>query len=123
MDKPGTGAVYVCDSDELKEADIGVRFEVRTAAASTPLPAFAVRSQGQVVAYLNQCRHVAMELDWQARHFFDQEGRYLMCATHGALYEPQTGLCVLGPCRGQSLIPVPVIEKEHKIWWLSDIPL
>lgn len=33
-----------------------------------------------------------------------------MCATHGALFEPATGRCVAGPCRGATLEPVAVRE-------------
>jgi len=43
--------------------------------------------------------------------FFDHSELYLICATHGATYEPDTGHCVLGPCRGKSLVPLPVAER------------
>jgi nitrite reductase/ring-hydroxylating ferredoxin subunit len=43
-----------------------------------------------------------------------------MCATHGALYEPNTGKCAGGPCRGGSLKQIKVVEKEHKIFWQPD---
>jgi nitrite reductase/ring-hydroxylating ferredoxin subunit len=33
----------------------------------------------------------------------DSEAVFIRCATHGALFEPQTGLCIQGPCRGESL--------------------
>jgi hypothetical protein len=36
------------------------------------------------------------------------DGKYLMCYTHGALYEFASGLCVDGPCKGQSLYRLPV---------------
>lgn len=112
-------ALEVCASADLIEAGPGVRFEARVAGWTQPLPAFAVRSGGQVYAYLNQCRHVAMELDWQPGQFFDADGQYLMCATHGALYEPHTGRCVAGPCRGQSLLPVSIQETQGRVYWLS----
>jgi nitrite reductase/ring-hydroxylating ferredoxin subunit len=65
--------------------------------------AFVIRFQGQARAYLNRCAHVPVELDWLEGAFFDDSGQYLVCATHGAMYEPHTGLCVDGPCRGRSL--------------------
>jgi nitrite reductase/ring-hydroxylating ferredoxin subunit len=32
----------------------------------------------------------------------------LRCYTHGALYEFATGLCIDGPCKGESLYRLPV---------------
>jgi nitrite reductase/ring-hydroxylating ferredoxin subunit len=67
------------------------------------LPAFAVRYNGRVYAYVNRCAHLGTELDWIPGEFFDSTGLYLVCATHGALFEPDSGYCVGGPCKGQAL--------------------
>ena len=32
----------------------------------------------------------------------------ILCATHGAAFEIETGSCVSGPCEGDSLTPYPV---------------
>lgn len=56
-----------------------------------------MRYEGEVHAYLNRCAHVAMEMDFQPNRFFDSSGEWLMCATHGALYEPKPGNAGLGP--------------------------
>jgi len=77
--------------------------------------AFVLRWQG-VHAYLNRCEHVAVELDWRPGEFLDASGQYLMCAAHGALYEPDTGLCVDGPCRGRALQRLVVIERDGCIY-------
>ena len=74
--------------------------------------AFLIRFQHRVYGYLNQCAHRPLELDWRPGHFFDAEGWYLVCSTHGALYQPQTGECVAGPCKGRFLSTVPVREAE-----------
>ena len=36
----------------------------------------------------------------------------LVCAAHGALYEPDTGRCVAGPCLGARLVGLRVRERE-----------
>jgi nitrite reductase/ring-hydroxylating ferredoxin subunit len=59
---------------------------------------------------------VAMELDWQPNHFFDDTGRWLVCGTHGAVYRPDTGECAGGPCRG-SLIKIAVSEYSGVVHW------
>jgi nitrite reductase/ring-hydroxylating ferredoxin subunit len=43
-----------------------------------------------------------------------------MCATHGALYEPTTGHCAGGPCRGGRLRKIAVVEHDGKIYWQPD---
>ena len=54
-------------------------------------------------AYVNRCPHVGTSLDWVDNQFFTVDNRYLMCANHGAVFEPPTGECVWGPCVGASL--------------------
>lgn len=106
----------ICRSSELEEGGRGVRFQIDW--YGQPEPAFAVRFRGEVRAYLNRCAHVPMELDWQPGEFFDSDCRYLICGTHGALYEPSTGNCVLGPCRGRRLVKLQVQEQDGQVFCL-----
>lgn len=104
----------ICDAQDVVEGGDGIRFEVPD--AGTMQPAFVVRFAGRVHGYLNRCAHVPVELDWQPGKFFDGERRYLMCATHGAVYEPASGLCIGGPCAGRSLVALDVVEEDGKVW-------
>ncbi len=113
-----TEPIYICDSSLLVEGGRGIRFPVT--ASGEDCSAFVVRYGGKVHAYLNRCAHVPMELDWNEGEFFESSGLYLMCATHGALYEPDTGRCAGGPCRGGGLLPVSVLEHDEKIYWTAD---
>jgi naringenin degradation protein FdeD len=70
--------------------------------------AFLVNDQGSFYAYVNRCRHMPTPLDFVRDQFLSEDRRHLMCYTHGALYEPATGLCIAGPCKGESLYPLPV---------------
>ena len=117
MADEATGGV-ICDSAALIDSGPGVRFHVRW--QGQDLPAFAVRHAGVVQAYLNRCRHRGVELDWQPGEFFDRDGHALVCATHGARYSPVTGLCLEGPCRGQGLVKLAVIEKNNRVWLNDD---
>lgn len=106
--------VFLCQSTDLPDSGSAVPFEVRYLSQSCA--AFAVRYAGQVYAYLNRCSHVPMEMDYQANQFFDSTGHWLMCATHGAMYSPQTGQCRMGPCRG-GLIRIEVTESDGLVHW------
>lgn len=86
-----------------------------------PAKAFAIRYDGRVYAYINNCAHKPSELDWIAGEFFDMEGLYLICATHGATYEPDTGRCIAGPCVGASLISVAVEEHDGNVYVINEV--
>jgi len=106
--------IPLCNSTDLSDSGLAVPFDVMYAGQTCR--AFAVRFEGQVQAYLNRCTHVAMEMDYQADRFFDTEGRWLLCATHGATYAPDTGECVGGPCRG-GLVKITLSETEGVVHW------
>jgi nitrite reductase/ring-hydroxylating ferredoxin subunit len=77
---------------------------------------FLVHWRGEHRAYVNKCRHIAMSLDWIENRFFDEDGRYILCATHGALFEPDSGVCVGGPPFGKQLIRVPIELRDGGIY-------
>ncbi len=103
----------ICAATRLTNGGPGQNFLVEF--QGQPRPAFVVRYRNRVYAYVNQCAHKGVELDWNPGVFFDTTGRYLMCATHGACYEPDTGLCARGPCRGAGLVKLGVIENNSEI--------
>ncbi|WP_428719043.1 Rieske (2Fe-2S) protein [Undibacterium curvum] len=110
--------VFICQSDALEEGGKGVRFSVM--AGSDEATGFVIRYAGGVHAYLNRCAHVPVELDWNPGEFLESSGLYIMCATHGAIYEPQTGHCSGGPCRGSRLRKLAVTEADGKVVWMPD---
>lgn len=105
----GRRSARVASSSSLVEGGRGVRFE------SGGGPCFALRVEGRVVAYRNECPHTGGELDWNEGDFLDAEGRLIVCATHGALFEPSSGRCVSGPCRGASLESVAVCDDGESV--------
>ena len=108
----------ICAAGVLEDGGKGVRFTVDRNDRS--VPAFAVRYRGKVYAYINECAHVPVELDWQHGEFFDHSKLYLICAVHGALYAPDTGRCLGGRCQGRGLKPLPVCEVGENIFLLLD---
>jgi nitrite reductase/ring-hydroxylating ferredoxin subunit len=104
----------ICGSGELAAGGQGVRFALPGPAGAAG--GFAVRHGGAVRAFVNRCPHLGTELDWQPGEFFEEAGVYLICSTHGALFEPSTGYCVAGPCRGASLQAIRAEEREGQIF-------
>lgn len=114
----GSGGIMVCASSALLDGGKGVRFAVLAFGAKAS--GFVVRHGGKAYAYLNRCAHAPVELDWFEGEFFESGKMYLMCATHGATYAPESGACTGGPCRGGRLRPIPVREEGGAVYWLPD---
>ena len=110
----------ICASGALLDGAAGVRFVLRRLGGAEK--GFAVRFGGAVRAYVNHCPHLGTELDWEPGRFFEETGLYLICSTHGALFEPATGLCVAGPCRGECLEPLQTRERNGQVLLLNDAP-
>ena len=112
----------ICASSELQERGHAALFDLLE--HGQPLRGFALRIDGRVVAYLNRCAHVPMELDWTPGVFLDADREFIMCSTHGAVYAPPTGHCLGGPCLGRGgLTPIHVVERAGSVWWLPSATL
>ena len=105
----------LCASADLDERGKAVLFDVLL--WGQPARAFALRFDGKVVAYLNRCAHVPTELDWQPGEFLDLDKRWIICSIHGATYEPSDGHCIAGPCRGDRLMALDVVERDGQVYW------
>ncbi|MDQ3206598.1 MAG: Rieske 2Fe-2S domain-containing protein [Pseudomonadota bacterium] len=74
------------------------------------------RSGDSVRAWLNICPHAGRRLDWAPGQFLKSAQGLLVCAAHGASFETEAGLCVAGPCRGESLRPVAIGIRDGAVW-------
>jgi nitrite reductase/ring-hydroxylating ferredoxin subunit len=106
-------SLIIIESAALLEGGKGLRFSLPI--LGEHVTGFVVRYQGKPYAYVNQCAHVSVELDWNEGDFFTAQQDFLVCSTHGAHYRPDNGFCVLGPCKGKSLKPIEVVEQNQKI--------
>lgn len=79
---------------------------------------FAVMKGGEVYAYKNSCPHQGINLDWQPDQFLDPDGALIQCASHGALFEIETGQCIAGPCAGEALVPVLIEHSPEGLYVL-----
>ncbi|WP_338845333.1 Rieske 2Fe-2S domain-containing protein [Massilia sp. W12] len=113
-----TQAVYLGQADSITECGPGLRFDLM--AGGDKASGFVVRYHGKLYAYLNRCQHVPIELDWEAGQFFESGKRFIMCSTHGAIYQPESGQCAGGPCRGGRLRQLQIQEQDGAVYWLPD---
>lgn len=82
---------------------------------------FLVRKGQHVYAYRNSCPHTGGPLDWVPDQFLNREGDLIQCATHDALFQIESGLCVSGPCSGERLTAVRVAIADGAVWLEADV--
>jgi nitrite reductase/ring-hydroxylating ferredoxin subunit len=108
----------ICASEDLLEKGAGIGF-LLSDAGNTQQSGFVIRYDGAVHGYVNRCAHVPITLDWQEGDFFDLSRHFLICSAHGAQYQPETGRCVLGPCKGKFLQKLNVVERDGRIYLIE----
>lgn len=95
----------LCALAELEETG-GKGFTV--GAGDWPLRGFIVKASNGVAAYVNTCPHAGHPLDLRPNRFLTPDRTLILCSSHGAVFTRDEGLCIAGPCPGQSLRRVPV---------------
>jgi nitrite reductase/ring-hydroxylating ferredoxin subunit len=106
------GGLVVAKASEIAPGD-SRKFQL--ACREEILDGFVVNFRGRFYAYRNRCCHIPMPLDWIDNEFFTHDKHHLICLTHGATYEPNTGLCIDGPCPGEYLEVIPVAVQQGQV--------
>ena len=103
----------ICKLDSLEELSCH-EFVVKKGGLEKD--AFLIYFNKRVYAYENSCPHTGVSLNWQAGQFFSVDGLYIQCSLHGALFEPVKGVCIQGPCRGESLMEIDVVIENNTVY-------
>lgn len=94
----------LCHVDEVPDG--GARgFDAHGVGQTT---VFVVRQGEALRAWRDACPHHGTPLPWRTDAYLDAAGTHIVCAAHGALFDPLTGICTLGPCLGDGLTPVAI---------------
>jgi nitrite reductase/ring-hydroxylating ferredoxin subunit len=97
----------LCALDELP--DPGSRGFDIDLGGDQPFRLFVVRKAEVLAAYKNACPHTGAPLEWLPDQFFDLDCSFIQCAIHGALFRPEDGYCLRGPCVGRKLESLPLM--------------
>jgi nitrite reductase/ring-hydroxylating ferredoxin subunit len=92
---------------DIVELEPGGTIERRLDPADPGSSVIVLEREGRLYAYRNICPHAGRFLNWAPGRFLFDQGR-LVCASHGAVFEVGTGVCVDGPCRGNSLVALDI---------------
>ena len=74
-----------------------------------------VRRNGRLHAFLDACPHYSTgtPMAWKTDAYLNGERTHLTCHSHNALFDMETGECILGPCLGQSLTRIEIAVGEE----------
>ena len=88
-----------------------------------PLRGFLVKTTTGVAAYVNNCPHAGHPLNFRPHKFLTSDRNLILCSSHGALFARDNGLCIAGPCGGQSLTAVPVEVRSGYVLLADGVDL
>ena len=77
---------------------------------------FVARKGEAAYAYLNWCPHNQVLIDQIPDKFFNADKSFIQCSKHGALFQVEDGLCIEGPCEGESLQPLTTTVKDGIVY-------
>lgn len=64
---------------------------------------FVVRRGQTVTGFVDSCPHAGWPLALVGDRYLTREKDLILCSGHGALFRPEDGVCVAGPCAGKRL--------------------
>ena len=96
--------VHLCHIDDVAE---GMARGFRSAPDARQ-KIIVLKKSGVLHGWLDSCPHYegGTPMAWRTDAYLNGEATHLACHSHGALFDMETGECVLGPCLGQGLTRV-----------------
>ena len=105
MTMADTVAAVLCRSDEIGEGE--ARGFLTPGDERTKV--IVVRREGRLFGYWDACPHYGgTPMAWRTNAYLNAARDRIVCASHGAEFEIETGLCVIGAALGQCLKPAPI---------------
>jgi nitrite reductase/ring-hydroxylating ferredoxin subunit len=112
--------IFLCRTADLQ--DPGTANIILGEGDDDELDVVIVMFEGTAHAYINCCPHQFIPLETFPNHFLATDKRHLVCSGHGALFDPETGLCAYGPCIGQKLDRLNIAERDGVLYLDEEHP-
>jgi len=99
----------ICGINELDDdTSIGV--------STDTIELFVIKKDSQIFLYENSCPHLSTPLEFMPNQFLNVDRSLIICSTHGALFEPDSGSCISGPCVGQTLGKINYVIEDDVVF-------
>lgn len=100
----------------INDIEQGVWYEYSLQTEKGLLSVMMHWKNGQYHGYENLCPHQGRRMDYAAGKFLISESGTIVCPAHGAEFNPENGMCINGPCLGDSLKNIPIKTNEEDIF-------
>lgn len=77
---------------------------------------FVVRDGDSARGYVDRCPHAGLPLAQRLDEYLSEDGQFIACSWHGALFRIDDGQCVAGPCRGAALTEWPLSVRDGVVF-------
>jgi nitrite reductase/ring-hydroxylating ferredoxin subunit len=108
----------VCAADRIERGD-AMAFSlsrIGETGEGRPFPILIIRTHANgYFGYVNSCPHEGIWLNFGDGTFFTSDRTFLKCGRHGSIFEVETGLCIDGPCKDQSLQPIALAVVDGEV--------
>jgi nitrite reductase/ring-hydroxylating ferredoxin subunit len=108
--------VRLCAEADIPDRTARGFYAARSEVRGQGLEVLIARRGEQLFAYENRCPHRGTTLDWAPDRFMTEDSTHLQCATHGAQFRVEDGVCVYGPCMGQALASLAIECVDGEVW-------
>jgi nitrite reductase/ring-hydroxylating ferredoxin subunit len=107
----------ICRTIEIDDRDVKgfVLMRAGENGEPKPWPIMITRKCNQFYGYENACPHQGSRLDTTPGQFLDEDENFITCGNHQAQFDPDTGECFIGPCKGQHLTPITLVIDDGDV--------
>lgn len=107
-----------CSLIPIDETGLASPITVNVLIGNEIIPMLVIEHGNHIVAYRNACPHQGRRLDYAPGMVLVKD-ESLICPAHGAVFALSSGLCIQGPCKGESLQSYPCerVPEGLRIHW------
>ena len=106
----------ICKLAEISEIHDGEWYEFSLHTNELMISIMLIKHDESYIAYENLCPHQNRRMDYSAGKFLISKLGNIICPAHGAEFNFANGLCINGPCLGQSLKPIHIQLNEKTVF-------
>ena len=77
---------------------------------------FIQKNGDKLSVFENRCPHAGTPLNMFGDKFLSLDGTHIICRTHGALFDKNSGKCTGGPCKGEYLRPIAFKVRDGGVY-------
>ncbi|QGM46371.1 Rieske (2Fe-2S) protein [Methylocystis heyeri] len=108
----------ICRAIQIEDGQVSGFTLMRAEPTGEPKPwrIMITRKGANVYGYENVCPHQGERLDGNnPGNFLDEDGNFIACSVHGAMFDLDSGECFIGPCKGKNLSQIQLVVDDGDV--------